>query len=78
MVLLLDSYIQEEYIETKQLMPDTKELSFNMKLLIVDKDLSFASGKVMIETILEKVFGQKVNVYVCVKDSSHLLSQVMK
>ena len=35
---------------------------FQYEALIVDKDLSFASGKVMIETILEKVFGQKVNV----------------
>ena len=29
--------------------------------LIVDKDISFASGKVMIQTILEKVFGRKIN-----------------
>ena len=35
---------------------------FQYQALIVDKDLSFASGKVMIETILEKVFGRKVNV----------------
>ena len=35
---------------------------FQYEALIVDKDLSFASGKVMIETILEKVFGRKVNV----------------
>ncbi len=30
--------------------------------LIVEKDLSFASGKVLIETILEKVFGRHVNI----------------
>ncbi len=35
---------------------------FQYEALIVDKDLSFSSGKVMIETILEKVFGKKVNV----------------
>ena len=35
---------------------------FQYEALIVDKDLSFASGKVMIETILEKVFERKVNV----------------
>lgn len=35
---------------------------FQYEALIVDKNLSFASGKVMIETILEKVFGRKVNV----------------
>lgn len=35
---------------------------FQYEALIVDKDLSFSSGKVMIETILEKVFGRKVNV----------------
>lgn len=35
---------------------------FQYEALIVDKDLSFASGKVMIDTILEKVFGRKVNV----------------
>ena len=35
---------------------------FQYEALLVDKDLSFASGKVMIETILEKVFGRKVNV----------------
>ena len=29
--------------------------------LIVDKDISFSSGIVMIQTILEKVFGRKVN-----------------
>ena len=29
--------------------------------LIVDKDISFSSGMVMIQTILEKVFGRKVN-----------------
>lgn len=35
---------------------------FQYEALIVDKDLSFSSGKVMINTILEKVFGRKVNV----------------
>lgn len=35
---------------------------FQFEALIVDKDLSFSSGKIMIETILEKVFGRKVNV----------------
>ena len=29
--------------------------------LIVDKDISFSSGMVMIQTILEKVFGKKIN-----------------
>ncbi len=29
--------------------------------LVVDKGLSFCSGKIMIETILEKVFGRKIN-----------------
>lgn len=29
--------------------------------LIVDKDISFSSGMVMIQTILEKVFGRKIN-----------------
>lgn len=33
---------------------------FQYEALIVDKDLSFSSGKVMIEAILEKVFGKKV------------------
>lgn len=35
---------------------------FQYEALIVDKDFSFSSGMVMIETILEKVFGRKVNV----------------
>ena len=35
---------------------------FQYEALIVDKDISFASGMVMIQTILEKVFGKKVNV----------------
>ena len=35
---------------------------FQYEALIVDKDISFSSGRVMIETILEKVFGRKVNV----------------
>lgn len=35
---------------------------FQYEALIVDKDLSFSSGMVMIETILEKVFGRKINV----------------
>ena len=35
---------------------------FQYEALIVDKDFSFSSGIVMIETILEKVFGRKVNV----------------
>ena len=30
--------------------------------LIVDKDISFSSGMVMIQTILEKVFGRKINI----------------
>lgn len=32
---------------------------FQYEALIVDKDLSFASGKVMIETILEKYLAKK-------------------
>lgn len=35
---------------------------FQYEALIVDKNLSFSSGIVMIQTILEKVFGRKVNV----------------
>ena len=35
---------------------------FQYEALIVDKNISFSSGKVMIETILEKVFGKKINV----------------
>ena len=35
---------------------------FQYEALIVEKDLSFAAGKVLIETILEKVFGRHVNV----------------
>ena len=35
---------------------------FQYEALIVDKDISFSSGRVMIEAILEKVFGRKVNV----------------
>ncbi len=35
---------------------------FQYEALIVDKDISFSSGIVMIQTILEKVFGRKVNV----------------
>ncbi|MBQ1325575.1 MAG: phenylalanine--tRNA ligase subunit alpha [Solobacterium sp.] len=35
---------------------------FQYEALIVDHDISFASGKVMIQTILEKVFGRKINV----------------
>ena len=35
---------------------------FQYEALIVDKDISFSSGKVMIQTILEKVFGKKINV----------------
>lgn len=34
---------------------------FQYEALVVDKDLSFASGKLMIDTILEKVFGRKIN-----------------
>ena len=34
---------------------------FQYEALIVDKDISFSSGMVMIQTILEKVFGRKVN-----------------
>ncbi len=34
---------------------------FQYEALIVDKDISFASGMVMIQTILEKVFGRKIN-----------------
>lgn len=33
---------------------------FQYEALIVDKDFSFASGKLLIETILERVFGKKV------------------
>ena len=35
---------------------------FQYEALIVDKDISFSSGIVLIQTILEKVFGRKVNV----------------
>ncbi len=35
---------------------------FQYEALIVDRNVSFSSGRVMIETILEKVFGRKVNV----------------
>ena len=35
---------------------------FQYEALIVDHDISFSSGKVMIQTILEKVFGRKINV----------------
>ena len=35
---------------------------FQYEALIVDKDFSFSSGMVMIQTILEKVFGKKINV----------------
>ena len=35
---------------------------FQYEALIVDKDISFSSGMVMIQTILEKVFGCEVNV----------------
>lgn len=34
---------------------------FQYEALIVDKNITFSSGKVMIETILEKVFGRKIN-----------------
>jgi len=35
---------------------------FQYEALIVDKDFSFASGQLLVKTILEKVFGQKVDV----------------
>lgn len=35
---------------------------FQYEALIVDNDMSFSSGMVMIQTILEKVFGREVNV----------------
>lgn len=35
---------------------------FQYEALIVDKDVTFSSGKVMIQALLEKVFGKKVNV----------------
>ena len=35
---------------------------YQYEALIVDKDISFSSGIVMIQTILEKVFGRKVNI----------------
>ena len=35
---------------------------FQYEALIVDKDISFSSGMVMIKTILEKVFGREINV----------------
>ena len=35
---------------------------FQYEALIVDKDFSFSSGIVMIQTILEKVFGKKINI----------------
>ena len=34
---------------------------FQYEALIVDKNISFSSGMVMIQTILEKVFGRKIN-----------------
>ena len=34
---------------------------FQYEALIVDKNITFSSGKVMIEAILEKVFGRKIN-----------------
>ena len=34
---------------------------YQYEALIVDKNISFSSGMVMIETILEKVFGKKIN-----------------
>lgn len=36
---------------------------FQYEALIVDKNISFSSGIVMIQTILEKVFGRKINVH---------------
>lgn len=33
---------------------------FQYEALVVDKDVNFSSGKVMIDTILEKVFGRKI------------------
>ena len=35
---------------------------FQYEALIVDKDFSFAAGKLLVKTILEKVFGQKVDI----------------
>jgi hypothetical protein len=35
---------------------------YQYEALIVDKDISFSSGIVMIQTILEKVFGRKINI----------------
>ena len=35
---------------------------FQYEALIVDKDISFSQGIVMIQTILEKVFGRKINI----------------
>jgi len=35
---------------------------FQYEALIVDKDFTFSSGKIMVESILSKVFGKKVNV----------------
>ena len=35
---------------------------FQYEALIVDKNISFSSGIVMIQTILEKVFGRKINI----------------
>lgn len=35
---------------------------FQYEALIVDKNISFSQGMVMIQTILEKVFGRKINV----------------
>lgn len=35
---------------------------FQYEALIVDRDFSFASGKLLVKTILEKVFGQEVDV----------------
>ena len=35
---------------------------YQYEALIVDKDISFSSGMVMIQTILEKVFGRKINI----------------
>ena len=35
---------------------------YQYEALIIDKNISFSSGMVMIQTILEKVFGKKINV----------------
>ena len=50
---------------------------FQYEALIVDKDISFSSGMVLIQTILEKVFGKKINTRMR-EGFFHSQNQVMK